>query len=512
MKSILIVEDSKVVNNMLNQELAKLFYSCTQAFCFTQAQEYIKQNHYDLIILDLHLPDGEGYELISNVQSLTDTKVVILTGNTEKQLREELFHHGILDYIIKDKNLSYAIKEIHTILEHLSSNKDEKILVIDDSAFIRKQIQMILEPRDYKIDFAKTAQEGIDLLQQNTYDLITLDLELPDMHGLEMLSCIKSHPQLQDIPILVISGNTDPDVIRKTYKKGGNEYIRKPFIMEEFALKVDIWCDYKRQHKEALAQKDRLLSQQSKMATMGEMLENIIHQSRQPLSSITTIASGTSVEKEYDLLTPEKLDENLHAIVELSKHISDTMNSFRNFYKTDSYKTNFHLSKLLHKAFQLTSSKFKSRDIKIIENFEDINLQGYEIELLQVFINILNNARDQLEAKNISDKVVFVSTSSDTSNIYIDFKDNAGGIQDNIIDEIFESHFTTKSEDEGTGIGLYMSQQIIQQHHKGNITVSNQNFSYNDTIYKGALFRIVLPKNNTKHCTFFTIVNFDFSI
>ena len=492
-KSILIVEDSKFINNLIKNELSELHYNSHQAFDFKSAENFLSKMHYDLIILDLHLPDGEGYELISQIHSLTDTKVVVITGNTEKQLREELFHYGILDYIIKDENFSYAIKEIHKILEHIESTKHENILVIDDSTFICKQIKMILAPRNYNVIIAKTGKEGLEKLKKGRFDLITLDMELPDIHGLEVLKTIKSDKKYLDLPIIVISGTNDPDIIRKIYKKGGNEFIRKPFIIEEFVLKVDLWCDYRKQHLNTLKQKDKLLSQQSKMATMGEMLENIIHQSRQPLSTITVAASGMSIEHEHDMLKPQKLMESLDMIVDSAIHLSDTMSSFRNFYKTDNVKIKFDLSSLLEKAFDLTQSKFKNREIKIIKDFNPIEMVGFDIELLQVFINILNNARDEFEKQELKNKYIFVTTKKVNDNIHIIFKDNAGGIPRDIVDKVFDSHFTTKGDKDGTGIGLFMSAQIISEHHNGTIIVQNESYTYNEVLYNGASFIIKIP-------------------
>jgi DNA-binding response OmpR family regulator len=493
MKNILIVEDSKLVSNQVKRELVGLGYSCYQAYNFQTAKQHIEDVVFDLVILDLHLPDGEGYDLILQIQSLTDSKVVILTGNSEKQLREELFHHGILDYIIKDKNLSYALKELHKVLEHIEETYKHNVLIIDDSKFICKQIENILLPRNYNVTIASTAQDGIDKLESGNFDLVTLDMELPDMHGSDVLEEIKSQKKFADLPILIISGTSDSDVVRKIYKKGGSDFIRKPFIVEEFALKVDLWIDYRKKHKEALEQKDRLLSQQSKMATMGEMLENIIHQSRQPLSVITSIASGLTIEQQIEAVTPEKLLDNLDTIIDSAQHLSDTMTGFRNFYKSESTKLDFDLTKLLEKAFNLTKSKFHNREIHIEKDFEMIKMFGYDIELLQVFINILNNARDEFEKHQQDDKTILIRTRVIDENVVISFQDNAGGIPENIIGRIFDAHFTTKGKEEGTGVGLYMSQEIVKKHHDGEITVTNEPFMHNGKEFVGAKFTVTIP-------------------
>ncbi len=496
MKKVLVVEDSKVISNIVKNELKSLGYVSNQAYDFATAVTYLNDTKYDLIILDLHLPDGEGYELISNIKSLTDTKVVILTANTEKQLREELFHYGILDYIIKDKNLSYALKELHKVLEHIQTVDTYNILVIDDSAFICRQIENVLLPRNYNVTIAKTAQEGLEKLLNGKFDLITLDMELPDIHGSDVLEEIKSRKEFLDLPVIVISGTNDSDLIRKIYKLGGSDFIRKPFIVEEFALKVDLWIDYRKKHFNELEQKDQLLSQQSKMATMGEMLENIIHQSRQPLSMITSLASGTLFEQEMNQeIHEESLKKHLEQIVQSAMYLSETMTMFRNFYKKDSSKISFDLEGIFQRAFQLTQSKFHNRDIKFVNSFEKITITGFETELLQVVINILNNSRDEFEKNKFKEKYIFIKTYLEDQSIVISIKDNAGGIPESVISNIFDSHFTTKGSDKGTGIGLFMSKEIIEKHYLGDISCLNANYTYEGNIYRGANFIIRIPLN-----------------
>ena len=138
--NILVIEDSKTINNIIAKELKKLTFNVSQAFRLSEAKLFLSSQRYELIILDLHLPDGEGSELIANIQSLCDTKVVVLTSSQDNDLREELFQYGILDYIIKDANLLYSISEIVKIIQSLQSSKNENILIIDDSSFICKQI------------------------------------------------------------------------------------------------------------------------------------------------------------------------------------------------------------------------------------------------------------------------------------------------------------------------------------------------------------------------------------
>ena len=144
-------------------------------------------------------------------------------------------------------------------------------------------------------------------------------------------------------------------------------------------------------------------------------------------------------------------------------------------------------------SFKLIISQFKTANITIVKNIEEVTLIGLENELIQVLINIINNARDELIQKKNLEKLILIDVTKKDTILKISIKDNAGGIPDNIIDEVFNSHFTTKEDSNGTGIGLYMSQMIIKDHLNGVLEVSNVDFIYNDTSYTGAEFRIYLP-------------------
>ena len=243
--------------------------------------------------------------------------------------------------------------------------------------------------------------------------------------------------------------------------------------------------------EEKLTQKDELLIQQSKMAQMGEMLENIAHQWRQPLSVITTSATGVKLQQDFKMLTDEQLKSALDSIVKAAEHLSITIDDFRNFYKNDKEKKLFNVKNAVEKSLTLISSKFKNEAIEIELKLDDIEIYGFENELIQVFINILNNAKDELEKKESQCKLIQISTIKKDGQIQILFQDNAGGIKKEFLNHIFESHFTTKEED-GTGIGLYMSKLIIDKMH-GEIKASNETIVYKDETYNGTKFSINIP-------------------
>jgi len=239
--------------------------------------------------------------------------------------------------------------------------------------------------------------------------------------------------------------------------------------------------------------KDRLLSQQSKMISMGQMIENIAHQWRQPLSLITTGASGIKIKKQVDDLSDEFLYSTLDSIIETSNYLSNTIDDFRNFYKPEKEKKEFDLGTCCTKTIELMNPKFLEKDIKIIYNTQKLKVNSYENELTQVLINILNNSKDALELnKSISEKLIFISMFKHKKNLIILIRDNAGGIEEEIIDKIYEPYFTTKHNYQGTGIGLYMCQEILTKHMNGKISCLNVEYDYEGKRYKGAEFKIIL--------------------
>lgn len=240
---------------------------------------------------------------------------------------------------------------------------------------------------------------------------------------------------------------------------------------------------------------DEMLNQQSRLASMGEMIGNIAHQWRQPLSTISTIASGTKFEDELNLMNKEKLYKNLDLIVSNTQHLSDTIEDFRNFFKKDKTKTNFNLKSTIEKVINLMSASLKNKEIQIkLEIDENIELYTLENELTQAILNILNNSKDALLEKELETKCIKIKAFEKDNEIYIEVYDNAGGIKDEIIDKVFEPYFTTKFQSQGTGIGLYMTRTIIVSHMKGKITAKNTQIECDGQNYKAALLQIILNK------------------
>ncbi len=241
-----------------------------------------------------------------------------------------------------------------------------------------------------------------------------------------------------------------------------------------------------------LKEHEQLLIQQSKLASMGEMIANIAHQWRQPLSIISTSATGIKIQKEMGVLDDVSEIKSLDCINENAQYLSNTIEDFRDFFKKSKTKAFVNLDNLLEKTLKLILTRLKNKEITIVKDSLDIEFETYEREMIQVFMNIINNSIDAFENKNYN-KFIFFETQKFENKIVIKIKDNAGGIEEKIIDRIFEPYFTTKESKQGTGIGLYMCNEIIVKHLNGKIIVSNESFEYKNQKYIGSLFVIELP-------------------
>ncbi len=240
--------------------------------------------------------------------------------------------------------------------------------------------------------------------------------------------------------------------------------------------------------------KDVILFQQSKMASMGEMIGNIAHQWRQPLSVISTSATGLNFKFEYGLDVPkEEVIATLEKVNQTAQFLSKTIDDFQNYLKPQQLNEKFNVKDVVEKNLELFGQAFINNDIKIVLDLDDVMINSSQNELLQVTINILNNAKDALKEFRVDDRYLFVSVYQEENAAIISIKDNAGGIPEDVIDKIFDAYFTTKHKSQGTGLGLYMSYQIITNRFHGVIDASNEEYAYGEKHYKGANFKIIIP-------------------
>ncbi len=615
--NILIIDEDEVFNNDLN-EIFKLFgYNSTQSFSIEQSMELIKNfsDELCLIILADNQKDERCKELFKYIQTNSDSKIIILSDEEDSFQRELYFKKGILDYHLKSNNIDYIFNDINDSLKRISENNCENILIIDDSKVVCYIVKYLLEARNYNVITASSAREGIEVLKDNDISLLILDMELPDMHGTDVLDLLRDIYYINNFPILVLSGSDNPSIVRKALKKGASDFLKKPFVYEEFLLKVDLWIksskwektiknqkkqiednlnsfealvnstiealfifqkdicidvndeavkligvDNKKkllqkyifeiftnvtdEHKDELLddkidhyfedsiiqkdgtvryvqikernkkigekslkiiaiiditeikQNEKILNNQSKMASMGEMIGNIAHQWRQPLTAISVAAGGIKLGYELNMHEEDEAIRELDSIVDNSQFLSDTIENFQSFLKDNRVTSEFSVKETVERTIAIISANLNSYEINIVnENDKNIRINGIQNDLIQVLLNIINNSSDILKSqKDLNkEKYIIIEIKKDDGFVIIEIQDSAGGVPEDIKSKIFEPYFTTKHQSQGTGLGLYMTHKIVVDNLKGSIVVENCPFKYQNNDYNGAKFTIKIP-------------------
>ena len=216
--------------------------------------------------------------------------------------------------------------------------------------------------------------------------------------------------------------------------------------------------------------------QQSRLAQMGEMINMIAHQWRQPLSTINGLIIVMDIKKSKENLENKLfLEEEFNEIESLTAHMSDTIDDFRDFFKPEKQKIKFQLKDNIEHAINLVRPVLSYENILISTEYQkNIELLGYPNELGQVIVNIINNAKDALliDTEN-KKKEIYIHLSTNNQSIILSIEDNADGISDELLPHIFDPYFSTKSEKNGTGLGLYISKMIIEEHMGGELSAEN---------------------------------------
>jgi signal transduction histidine kinase len=411
---------------------------------------------------------SKGLRISNNIEP-----IIIVEKEFTEQLKENAFtgifvkEHYVANLSVNKKILKYIEK--HDISELLNI---EEFIIKDDYLIINTPIIYKDKKLASFLSLKKIKDIDLDYIQeykQNTFLYLALFIIL-----LGLL-------------IFVISYYLYSKELRKLYNKLNKN--QKELHDLNKSLKQTVDNEVEKNYK-----KNKLLFQQSKMAAMGEMIGNIAHQWRQPLSLITSAASGIKLKKELNILEDKEHRESLDAIIQSANHLSSTIDDFRYFFSPNKNRTTLYSTELFQKIFKLLESEFKSKNIQVIQNIDKLELCTYENELIQVIINILNNAKDELlKIEDYDNRYIFIDLYEEDGNMIIKIKDNAGGISESIIDRIFEPYFTTKHKSQGTGIGLYMSEEIISKHLEGRLSVSNYEKNIEGRKDIGAEFLILLP-------------------
>ena len=242
-----------------------------------------------------------------------------------------------------------------------------------------------------------------------------------------------------------------------------------------------------RQEVEKNREKDQMMYQQSRLASMGEMIGNIAHQWRQPLNIMALVMQDIYISDQLGNLTSKKVEESYEKSNNLLQYMSQTIDDFRNFFKQNDESAKFSIKEAVETVYNLVNTNLSYNQIEcVIDVRHDSQVYGGLNEFKQVLINIINNAQEAIESNNVkSNKQIHILITQKNDNALVSIADMGGGISKGVMEKIFDPYFTTKEQTQGTGLGLYMSKQIIENSMCGSLSAKN--------IDNGAEFIITLP-------------------
>lgn len=237
--------------------------------------------------------------------------------------------------------------------------------------------------------------------------------------------------------------------------------------------------------EEEVKSQQAMLIQQNRLAALGEMIGNIAHQWRQPLNTLGLIVQDIQEAYHFSEVNEDYIDNTSSKAMEQINYMSQTIDDFRNFFSPNKDKKLFSISQSISDAIEMLLPDMNKYEIMCQTTVDEkLTVYGLRNEFTQVLLNLIKNAQDALLENHAKNRRIHITVKNDDNKVEISISDNAGGIPETIIERIFEPYYTTKEEGKGTGLGLYMSKMIIEEHMDGQLSVKNSD--------NGAIFTILL--------------------
>lgn len=300
-------------------------------------------------------------------------------------------------------------------------------------------------------------------------DILSISKELhPDLHQKVLtLKKLRAKELLEHHRIIMERDKQNTVLI----KKGDELNALKEQLEERVAKEIEMRLE-----------KEKILERQSKMAAMGEMMDAVAHQWKQPLNALSMYADLLKMDFKEGEVDQAYIDGLVDNMQEQIKHMVTTIGEFRTFFRHDKESEPFGLKRCIQSVLLLIHDELLRNNIEVhVESKKEIIINGVENEFKHLVLNIISNAKDAFVERERSQRDIYIKFAKKGSWITVEIEDNAGGIPPEIIDDIFKPNVTTKSEEKGTGIGLYMSAQIAQK-MQGTLSVTNTD--------RGAMFRL----------------------
>lgn len=436
-------------------------------------EESIVNQIYSLLMIE-----GRELQIIPVLDKNVKTKLyfTIYPHSATIAAKENFLEHDLYKAIIDSTKEGFWLldEELNIIsINHAFAS----MLGYEESELLGKKPYELLSLVNEQQTFCEAQAEAMHVSVQRTYELTFVTKEKKEFHTIVNATTIHlpEHRMRTFAFITDISKQKELEQTLMEQQRHINE------LNTDLTKRVEA-------EVQANRKKDRIMYQQARLATMGEMIGNIAHQWRQPLNIIALILQDFYISGQLGTLDNEKIEKEYTRANSVLQYMSDTIDDFRSFFQHNNANEPFSINESINSVLTLLSKGLEHNNITIdVTIEEEITVVGHSNEFVQVLINIINNAREAIMARD-REGLIKVEAYTETANVYIKVQDNGGGIDKKDMEQIFEPYFTTKHQTQGTGLGLYMSHQIIVNNMHGSIYAKNAE--------EGTCFYIVLPRED----------------
>jgi PAS domain S-box-containing protein len=413
------------------------------------------------------------------------------TSTKDKEFKNNLIILAIALMIIYTIIVYYLSKIPDDVIKSLDKTNKELEISIKNEMNIEKQYKTLFETITDGIVIVNSKSEKVYICNKSFEHMVGYKKEIIISNNInifhnsnESLLTLLKKQKNNEICLL--------DAIDIVKSDGSKLYVDitiSSVVVNDTTYDIVVFRDISEKIKrdKEIKNKDKMLLQQSKMAAMGEMIGMIAHQWRQPLTAIKAIVQSIEFKHRLGKLDAEFIKTQTMQSSELIDYMSHTIDDFRNFFKPNSTKERVSLDSVVSKAIEFTKPQVVQNNIEInYSNRSEKEFYLYPNELMQVVLNIINNAKDIIVEKDLESKYINIEISDFDDYSVVSITDSGGGIPLEYLSKVFEPYFSTKSKN-GTGLGLYMSKIIVEDHLGGNLSVSN--------VKSGAMFDIKVYHN-----------------
>ncbi len=476
-----------------SDDMKQLIYDYTD---LTALKTYCKAHitHTQKVIIQLHTSEES---LVSEVQSLLIKEgrelqiIPVIEAGVETRIyfsiypegvsigrKENFLEHDLYKAIIDSTKEGFWLLDDELNIISLN-NSFATMLGYEESELLGKKPYELLALVGEQQQHCAAQAETVNTNIQRTYELTFVTKDNKELHTIVNATTINLSEYHVSTFAFITDISEQKELEQSLLEQQQNTNERNTDLTQRIEAEV-----------QANRKKDHIMYQQARLASMGEMVANIAHQWRQPLNIIALIMQDFYISGQLGTLSSEKLEKEYARANSVLQYMSSTIDDFRTFFKHNDKSELFYVNSAIDSLLTLVSKTMEHNSIEVVTDIEDeITVYGHKNEFVQALINLINNAREAITAHSTRG-IIEIKAYTDDSDVHITVQDSGGGIDKKVIEQVFEPYFTTKHQTQGTGLGLYMSHQIIVNNMNGSIYAKNRE--------EGTCFYISLPKGDQK--------------